>query len=96
MTNARFAPRVGVGGDDSRHVARVRSTVETRRRGLEIVFAQTFFEGGGQGERATETATETATATAEVTCVCLGRDNGRPRRCPPDLLARFGVRLVKC
>jgi acyl-CoA thioesterase FadM len=31
-----------------------------------------------------------------VTCVCLGRDNGRPRRCPPDLLARFGVRLVKC
>jgi hypothetical protein len=28
--------------------------------------------------------------------VCLGRDNGRPRRCPPDLLARFAVRLVKC
>ena len=89
MTNARFAPRVGVGGDDSRRVARVRSTVETRRRGLEIVFAQTLFEGGGQGERAA--ATETATATAEVTCVCLGRDNGRPRRCPPYLLARFAA-----
>ena len=49
MTNARFAPRVSVGGDDSRRVARVRSTVETRRRGLDIVFAQTLFEGGGQG-----------------------------------------------
>lgn len=63
--------------------ALVRSTVELRRRGLQVVFAQRLLVRGRDGE-----GWETAAA-AEVTCTCLSRDSGRPTPCPPGLAERF-------
>ena len=63
--------------------ALVRSTVELRRRGLQVVFVQRLLARGRDGE-----GWATA-ATAEVTCTCLARDSGRPTPCPPGLAERF-------
>ena len=63
--------------------ALVRSTVELRRRGLQVVFVQRLLARGRDGEG------WVTAATAEVTCTCLARDSGRPTPCPPGLAERF-------
>ena len=61
-------------------VASVRSTIEMRRRNIQVAFIQRLFDETG-----------VCVARAEVTCTCVSRDGGKPTRCPAALAEKFGA-----
>ena len=74
----------GIGGGGGRNVrpavASVRSTIEMRRRNIQVAFIQRLFDETGA-----------CVARAEVTCTCVSRDGGKPTRCPAALAEKFGA-----
>jgi len=74
----------GGGGGGGRNVrpavASVRSTIEMRRRNIQVAFIQRLFDETGA-----------CVARAEVTCTCVSRDGGKPTRCPAALAEKFGA-----
>lgn len=74
----------GGGGGGGRNVrpavASVRSTIEMRRRNIQVAFIQRLFDETGA-----------CAARAEVTCTCVSRDGGKPTRCPAALAEKFGA-----
>lgn len=75
---------IGGGGGGGRNVrpavASVRSTIEMRRRNIQVAFIQRLFDETGA-----------CVARAEVTCTCVSRDSGKPTRCPAALAEKFGA-----
>ena len=71
-------------GRQRMHEATVRSTVELRRRNLQVVFKQRLLVPSTEKDSEAEVV-----AAAEVTCTCLARDSGRPVPCPPALIDTF-------
>ena len=61
-------------------VASVRSTIEMRRRNIQVAFIQRLFDEAGA-----------CVARAEVVCTCVTRDGGKPTRCPAALAEKFGA-----
>lgn len=59
-------------------VASVRSTIEMRRRNIQVAFIQRLFDEAGA-----------CVARAEVVCTCVTRDGGKPTRCPAALAEKF-------
>ena len=59
-------------------VASVRSTIEMRRRNIQVAFIQRLFDDAGA-----------CVARAEVVCTCVTRDGGKPTRCPAALAEKF-------
>ena len=73
----RIAPRSA--DDGSVPTCEVRSVVEIKRRGIQIVFHQAFYDADGV----------TCLGRGSVACTCLDAKTMRPTSCPPELVDAF-------